>query len=85
MTFADLIWKAAQDIGAHRTKITGSAIVILGALAAQPDLLTKSQLAWCVTGLGILTTLCGVANTSAIARKVTAAKNPIEPPQAANQ
>lgn len=79
MTFADLLYKIWCAVSAHRTKLVGCAISVLGYLSTQPDLLAPKWVSACVVASGILTTLCGVANTTTIASKVAAQLNPTKP------
>lgn len=79
MTFADLIYKAWCAVSAHRTKLVGCAISVLGWLSTQPTMIAPKWVSACVMASGILTTLCGVANTTTIASKVAAQLNPTQP------
>ncbi len=70
MTMADLLYKIWGSLASHRTKIVGILIVMNGWLAEHPELIPPKYQQAAQVLSGILTILCGVGNTSAIAQKL---------------
>lgn len=69
MTFADLIYKTWNACAAHKTKLVGIATGALAYTASQ-HWISPSVADGCLYASGMLTILCGLSNTTAIAEKL---------------